>query len=139
MKSTDQLTNEIISSKNIKKYVEENKKEFIKKDFHILLMDLIISKKLEYKDIIKNGNFNRVYFYHLLSGKRTPSRNKIIQLAFGMNLNFEETQNLLKSSKVKELYSKIKRDAIIMYALSKNMTIVETDLLLDEEGEEAIC
>jgi len=139
LKSTDQLKNEIINSEDIHESINENKDEFIDENFNKLLMNLIISKNLKHKDIIKNGNLNRTYFYHLISGKRNPSRNKIIQIAFGMKLDLNETQILLKSSKMKELYSKIKRDAIIIYAISKKMTIVESDVLLDEEGEEPIC
>ncbi|GMQ61427.1 hypothetical protein [Vallitalea maricola] len=139
MKNTNELANEIIRGKDIKKYINENQKYLIQKDFHLILMDIIVEKDYDYKDIIKRGNLNRVYFYQLLSGKRNPSRNKVIQLVFGLKLNVEETQNLLKECGMKELYSKIKRDAIIMFAISKKMNIIDTELLLEEEDEELIC
>lgn len=97
-------------------------------------MEIIIAKGLDNKEIIEKSNINRVYFYHLLSGKRKPSRDKIIQLAFGLSLDFVETQRLLKLSKMNELYSRVKRDAIFIYGLNNNMSIVELELLLDEEG-----
>lgn len=138
-KSTNELTNEILNTSDIKSYIKNNEKDFIVKEFHSFLMDIIVEKDLDNKDIIVKSNINRVYFYQLLSGKRKPSRNKIIQLAFGLDLNIEEVQKLLKLSKMKELYSKLKRDAIIIYSLSNHMDIFDTEILLEEEGEDLIC
>lgn len=138
-KSTEELTNEIIKASDIKTYIDDNDSNFINKAFHAFLMDIIVEKNFDNKNIIEKSNLNRVYFYHLLSGKRKPSRNKIIQLAFGLELTLEETQRLLKVSRMKELYSKIKRDAIIIYALSNAMSLVDTEILLEEEEEELIC
>lgn len=137
-KSTDELTNEIIKTKDIKTYLEKNENELIDKDFHNYLMDVIVEKDLDNKDIIEKSNLNRVYFYHLLSGKRKPSRDKIIQLVFGLRLDLKETQRLLKISKMKELYSKVRRDAIIIYGINNKMNIVDLEILLDEEGEQPL-
>jgi predicted transcriptional regulator len=138
-KSTEELTNEIVKTSDIKGYIDGNDKDFMSKEFHALLMDIIVEKDLSNKDIIEKSNLNRVYFYHLLSGKRKPSRNKVIQLAFGLELNLDETQNLLKLSRMNVLYSKLKRDAVIIYAISNKISIVDTEMLLEEEGEELIC
>ena len=138
-KSTNELTHEILNTSDIRRYIKENEKDFIVKEFHSLLMDIIVEKDLDKKEIIAKSNINRVYFYHLLSGTRKPSRNKMIQLAFGLDLNVEEVQKLLKYSKMKELYSKFKRDAIIIYALSHHMSIFDTEILLEEENEDLIC
>lgn len=138
-KSTEELTNEILNASDIKSYIETNEKDFITKEFHALLMDIIVEKNLDNKVIVEKSNINRVYFYHLLSGKRKPSRNKIIQLAYGLELNIQEVQKLLKMSKMEELYSKLKRDAIIIYSISNHMSILDTEILLEEEGEDLIC
>ncbi|MBS7526925.1 XRE family transcriptional regulator [Fusibacter paucivorans] len=138
-KSTGELTNAIIQTTDIKGYISDNDKEFIHKPFHTILMDIIVEKDLDNKDVIEKSSLNRVYFYHLLSGKRKPSRNKVIQLAFGLGLDLDETQQLLKISRMKELYSKLKRDAIIIYAISNKMSLVEAEILLEEEDAEIIC
>jgi hypothetical protein len=75
----------------------------------------------------------------LLSGVRKPSRNKVIQLAFGLHVSLDELQMLLKVAGMNVLYSKMKRDAIIIYAISNHMSIIETDILLENEGEAIIC
>ena len=138
-KTTDELTNEIINTSDIKRYIDGNDKDFIDKGFHTYLMDIIVEKDLDNREIIEKGNLNRVYFYHLLSGKRRPSRNKVIQLAFGLGLDLDETQNLLKISRMNMLYSKLKRDAVIIYAISNGTGITDAEILLEEEGEDLIC
>lgn len=138
-KTTEQLTNDIIASNDIKDFLKNNKSELIHKEFHHFLMDIIVEKDLENRAIIEKSQINRVYFYHLLSGKRKPSRDKIIQLSFGLSLSVEETQLLLKVSNMKELYSKQKRDAIILFAITHKMSLIETEILLDDENEQLLC
>ncbi len=138
-KNTEELTNDIIKTSNIKEYITDNNQDFIDQKFHTLLREIIIEKNLNNKDVIEKSNLNRVYFYHLLSGKRKPSRNKILQLAFGLDLDIKETQHLLKISGINMLYSKRKRDAVIIYALNNHISLMEAELLLEEEGEALIC
>jgi hypothetical protein len=51
-----------------------------------------------------------------------------------MHLSLDETQKLLKISGNKELYSRQKRDAILMFAFNKNLKIHEADELLSARG-----
>ncbi|MBF4691640.1 hypothetical protein [Fusibacter ferrireducens] len=138
-KTTEQLINDIVNSNDIKDFLDKNKADLIRKEFHHFLMDIIVEKDLENRDIIEKSQMNRVYFYHLLSGKRKPSRDKIIQLSFGLGLSVEEMQQLLKVSNMKELYSKHKRDAIILFAITHRMSLIETNILLDDENEQLLC
>lgn len=138
-KDTNELTNEIMNTSDIKKYISKYEDSFIEKQFFEYMIDIINKKELDYKDIIEKSNMNRSYFYHLLSGIRKPSRNKVIQLAFGLHVSLDELQMLLKVAGMNVLYSKMKRDAIIIYAISNHMSIIETDILLENEGEAIIC
>ena len=63
-----------------------------------------------------------------------PSRDKLIALAFGLQLTAEETQTMLKLSGYGELYVRDIRDAIILYALQRNKNIFETNELLYQRG-----
>lgn len=82
--------------------------------------------------VIKRAGIDRTYGHQLFSGRRKPSRDKVIQLAFGFGLNVEEAQKLLKAARHTALYPKIKRDAAIIYCLARNMEIAGAqDLLAD--------
>jgi hypothetical protein len=91
--------------------------------------------------IIKKSDIERSYGHQLFNGTRTPSRDKVLQLAFGFELGFDETQKLLTVAGKSVLYPKIKRDAVIIYALKHGYDIfaVQTslfDLSLPALGEE---
>ena len=78
----------------------------------------------------KQDGSGRTYGHQLFSGKRKPSRDKVIQFAFGFGLDVEETQQLLKIAQKPSLYPKLKRDAAIIYCLSRNIEIAEVQNVL---------
>lgn len=74
---------------------------------------------------------DRIYVYQIFSGKKTPLRDKLIAIAFGMHLSDNETQKMLNLSGNRELYGKDGRDAIILFALQRGKTIFEANDLLN--------
>ena len=80
--------------------------------------------------VIKKAQIDRTYGYQIFNGTRTPSRDKIIMLAFGFSLSLEETQKLLKVAQKSVLYPKIKRDAVCIFAISKHMNVMQLQELL---------
>ncbi|MCM1225543.1 MAG: hypothetical protein NC548_64970 [Lachnospiraceae bacterium] len=85
-------------------------------------------------DAIHGSLLDRVYAYQIFAGKKIPSRDKLIALAFGFHLSAEETQKMLKISGNGKLYAKVERDASILFALHQEMTIFEVNELLPEHG-----
>lgn len=63
-----------------------------------------LEKELSRKKVIEGSGMNTVYGYQLLSGHRSPSRDKLLCLAFGLNMNTEEAQELLKKCGTARLY-----------------------------------
>ena len=82
------------------------------------------------EQVIKKAQIDRTYGHQIFNGTRVPSRDKLIQIAFGFGLTFEETQNLLKSAGKSVLYPKFKRDAAIIFGISHQMDIMEMQYLL---------
>ena len=80
--------------------------------------------------VIERAGIDRAVGDQLFSGRRKPSRDRVIQLAFGFGLDVEETQQLLKIARHTFLYPKIKRDAAIIYCLARNMGLAETQNVL---------
>lgn len=82
--------------------------------------------------IIRRANLERSYGHQLFRGSRRPSRDTVLQLAFGFNADVEKTQELLRIAGMSTLYPKIKRDAAIIYCLHNRFTIMETQRVLHE-------
>lgn len=82
------------------------------------------------ESVIKKAQLDRTYGHQLFNGTRHPSRDKVLQLAFGFPLDLDETQKLLRLAGKNCLYPRVKRDAVIIFALQKKMDIAETQNLL---------
>lgn len=129
-KSTDELTNELKTATDIEDYLSANRKHFIKDSLSSHLHKLLAEKKLRRADVIRGSMLGRAYVYRIFAGQKIPSRDKLIALAFGMHLSDEETQRMLKLSGNRELYARDERDALILFALQRKMTVMETNSLL---------
>lgn len=136
MKSTDELLNEIKSTKNILDYMEHNQEEMHLNTLAEALDAWTAKKDLSTADVIKKSNLNSSYVYQIFRGKKYPSRDKVIALAFGLALNADETQKLLKQAGYRELYPRDKRDALLLYAINQKMNIIDAnEVLYDHEIE----
>ena len=73
-----------------------------------------------------------------MKGTRKPSRDKILRLAIGAGLTLRETTRSLELSEMAPLYPKSRRDIIITVAINQKANVIDTNLLLDQYGEETI-
>lgn len=130
MKSTDDLANEIKESSNILDFLAENHAEMQLGGLPQYLEEWLREKNLSKADVVRQSNLNRAYVYQIFLGRKYPSRDKIIALAFGMGLTADETQKLLKQAGYRELYPRDPRDALLLYAVGHGKTILEANQLL---------
>ncbi len=84
--------------------------------------------------IIRRSNLDSSFGHRLFGGTRNPSRDTVLQLAFGFELTADEAQLLMKIARVTALHPKVQRDAVIAYGLHHQLTLVETQQLLYECG-----
>ena len=56
---------------------------------------LMIDKNLEKSDIIRDSQIPRTYAYQIFQGSKQAGRDKVIQLAFAMKLDLDETNRFL--------------------------------------------
>jgi len=132
-KSTDELMNEINQTHEIKKFIENNDSEFVSEPLHDIL-NRLLKKESEKTEVVARISLNRIYAYQIFSGKRIPSRDKLIALCFGFKFNLEETDKLLKTAGYSPLYARNKRDALIIFAINSNKSIFVVNELLFENG-----
>lgn len=138
MKSTDDLLNEIKKSQNILDYFAENREEMQLDSLPEYLDGWLKKKNLSKADVVRRSNLNKAYVYQIFLGKKYPSRDKVIALAFGLGLDADETQTLLKQAGYRELYPRDPRDALLLYAIDQNMSIIDANELLYDHNIEVL-
>lgn len=129
-KSTEELKHEIKTVTDIEDYLSANREHFIKDSLSQHLQMLLAQKNLRKADVLRDSLLGRAYAYRIFAGQKNPSRDKVIALALGMHLSDEETQKMLKLSGNRELYARDERDALILFALQREMNVMDTNSLL---------
>lgn len=137
-KTTEELLNEIKQTSEIQKFIERNDDAFLSKPLHEVLADIIEEKCLKKSDVVARSGLNRIYAYQILSGKRVPSRDKLIALCFGLQLDLEATNKLLEQSGFSFLYAKNKRDSILIFAINSGKSVFSANELLFDNGLEIL-
>lgn len=135
MKSTEELINEIKQSRNILDFLERNHEELKLKKLPEYLNEWLKIKNTTKARVIDRSLLNKAYVYQIFQGKKYPSRDKIICLTFGFEMNVEETQTLLKQAGYQELYPRDPRDALLLFAIEKKMNILDANFLLYDHNE----
>lgn len=135
---TEQLLNELQFSNSLEAFLK-NKAVGTAKSLAQQLHAMLEAKGLKKSEVIKNSGLNTTFAYQLFSGDRKATRNKVLQLAFAMQLDLRDTQRLLKAAGVNELYCKNRRDAIVIYCVREQLPLAATDDTLYKFGEPTIC
>lgn len=137
-KTTDDLLNEIEHTNDLEQFFDNNDDAMISSTIAEELNAVLKEKDIKKADAIRKSGLDTVYGNQIFSGVRKPKRDKIIALAFGMGLDFQETQLLLKRTFFNLLYVKNKRDSVIIYCLRNGFDIIETNIELDKNGLSAL-
>lgn len=135
-KLTEELLNELMTSDTLQIIKEIPDKEI---SLPRRLNEFLVMKNLKKSEVIRRSKLNTTFAYQIFSGERNASRDKMLQLAVAMGLNLKETQELLRISGANELYCKDRRDAIIIFGITKGMTLEQIDDALYKFGELTIC
>lgn len=89
--------------------------------------------------LARQSGISEVYLHQVFSGRRTPSRNRLLCLCFGLGASVDEAQDLLRHARLAPLYSRDRRDAIVIFGLSHNMTLGEINDKLYAEDADTLC
>lgn len=104
-------------------------------DYLVLLLE---HHQMTKQDVIRAANLERSNGYQIFNGYRTPRRNALIRIALGMHLTLDETQYLLKLALRGELYPRNRRDAALIYCIQHKLNLIDTELMLEQLGEEML-
>lgn len=136
-KSTEKLLNvlnKFESKTELDKYLDYSSLQESNFNMEEYILEVCKSKGYNKSDIIKNASIHRTYGYQILSGKKSPSRNKLIQISIGNKFTLDQANRTLTLAKLGILYAKDQRDSIIIYALNNNLDIMETNFILNEHA-----
>lgn len=134
-KTTEELLQLLKSSHNYPNYEAQYRKELQQEiPLSSYLSDLVIRKQLSKSTIIQRSGLDRGYAYDIFSGKKHPVRDKVLALCFGALLTVDETQELLKLTGYPPLYARLARDNVILFSLNHELSVIDTNILLDEMG-----
>ena len=134
-KTTEDLISEIKTTTGIELFLDSNKDEFFDVEIKNHLVKLLKGKGLKKSKVIEKSGLDSIYAYQIFSGLKNPSRDKVLQLAFGFKLSLDETSKLLKMSNVGELYPRNRRDSIIIFCINKGMSFQDSNELLYDLDE----
>lgn len=133
-KTTEELNHEIKAATDIEDYLLKNRENMLNDSLPRYLRELLTQKGLSRAQVVRNSHLDRTYAYQIFSGEKTPSRDKLLALAFGLHLTGDETQRMLKISCNRELYARDMRDALILFALERGKTVLEANESLYDHG-----
>jgi hypothetical protein len=132
--NTNTLMNRLFKAADLDTYLEGNESNLQSPDFYTLLKQACEKRDMVPAQVIERSQIERTYGHQLFNGTRRPSRDKVIQLALGLGLSVDETQRLLRAAGKSQLYPRLKRDAVILYALQKKLPILTVQENLTKYG-----
>jgi transcriptional regulator with XRE-family HTH domain len=140
-KSTEQLL-ELLKSidqkEELNSFIEESRLKADDLSFHEYIENHINKKGLSKSEMVKKSLVSRTYAYQILDGRKNPSRDKVIAFCMAAGLDIKETQKALILSQNSELYSRLKRDAIIIFAINNKLNVLSANELLFEMEENTL-
>lgn len=127
---TSDFLRRLFKSPDLKTFIQSHADEMELPPFHVYISNMCKTNGRVPEQIIKRAGIERTYGHQLFNGTRNPSRDKVIQIAFGLELDVEGTQKLLRIAQANSLYPKIKRDAAILYCIENRKDVLETQSML---------
>lgn len=130
--TTGMLWAKLFKTPSVSQFITENKEELDLPSFSEYITSLCKKRGENPEQVIKRGCIERSFGHRLFRGTRNPSRDTVLQLAFGLELGAEETQQLLKIARMSALHPKVKRDAAIAHCLHNHVGIIKAQQILLE-------
>ncbi len=131
---TEKLENQLSEINKFSDYLERNADSLIEETKLAEYLEQLLEKTSCTKaQIIKRTNLNRAYVYQIFEGRKIPSRDKLIAISIGMQLDFDTVQKLLKYAGQRPLYARDTRDAVIIFSVCHGYSFDETNAALYEQ------
>ena len=130
--STEELLALLFKERNLEHFLQRNESEYLAISFSDYLNSWCKENLEVPEQVIRRANLEKSYGHQLFSGKRNPSRDTVLQLAFAMQADLSQAQEMLKAARQSPLYPRIKRDAVIIYCLHNQISLLDTQIILQD-------
>ena len=137
-KTTGELTSELMSRASIDLYLSSNASSFSEQNVSELLTQLYEKKSITKAELARRAGISEVYLHQVFSGRRHPSRDRLLCICIGLGATLDEIQSLLKRVSYAQIYPKIKRDAIISFGVVHHMDLNAINDKLFAENEKTL-
>ena len=130
--TTDELLALLFKERNLEQFLQRSESAYLTASFSDYL-NAWCKKHVEVPEqVIRRANLEKSYGHQLFSGKRNPSRATVLQLAFAMEADLTQAQEMLRIAGRSLLYPRIKRDAAIIYCLHNHVSLMDTQIILQD-------
>ena len=134
-RNTTELLRDLKKSARFSDFVRKNENHLRHDDFTRTFTRLLEQQGRSKADIARAAGTSEAYLYQIISGHRTPSRNRLLCICLGIHTSVDETQALLKQCGHAPLYAREKRDAAILYGIIHGLSLNEVNDSLFESCE----
>ena len=137
-RTTDDLMNVLVNLQNqdqLDSFLTDQETNHNLPPFHEYYSTLDKVRQSKKADLMRASGIERSYFYQLIDGRKQPGRDKVIALGLAASLSLKEILRCLELAHQPLLYSRDKRDSILIFAIQNAKTVAETNDLLFEYGE----
>ena len=128
----------IKKSTNFAEFWEEHEEQIVHLSLSDYLRTLLKEKGLKRSEVVVKTGLDKAYVYQIFAGKKNPSRDKLITMAFGLKLTEKETQKMLRLSGHRELWPKDERDALFLFAIQRGMSLEDVHTELERYGLDSL-
>ena len=137
-KSTGDLRQELMNQADLDKYIKDNEELFVDDDIAAMLTEFYQKKGLTKAELARRAGMSEVYLHQVFSGRRRPSRDRLLCICIGLGAALEETQTLLKRASYAQLYPRIRREAIICHGIIYGTPLAEINDTLFARNEKTL-
>ena len=137
-KSTGDLGQELMNQPNLDAYIRDNQAQFSDCSVIDLLLQLFDRKSFSKAELARHAGISEVYLHQVFSGRRKPSRDRLVCICIGLKATLDEAQELLKQAGYAQLYPKNKREAIIAHGIIHGTALAEINDKLFTEDEKTL-
>ena len=130
--NTDELLKLLFKERSLEQFLQRNESAYLNTGFSDYLSGWCKAHQAVPEQLIRRANLEKSFGHQLFSGKRKPSRDTVIQLAFAMEADVAQTQEMLKIARKSPLYPRIKRDTVLIYCLHNHISLVDTENILSD-------
>lgn len=137
-KNTDDLQQELMETADLSRFLQENRESFHSEQLIQRLTQLTKEKGISKTALAERASISEVYLHQIFAGRRSPSRNRVLCLCFGLEASVEEVQELLRLGSMARLDPRNVRDAVIIHAIAHGSTLTEANQSLFGQNLETL-